>query len=533
MKNKKNLPKLCASALPAILFLLSLCGQISSGNAQNITNVTNEDTLLATSIMATNTINCDIIQTMGSSSHLKAIAYDDPASGDVICKVFLTDALYRTITINGANNPDVVIADDASGTIGNDYIIVIVYDDGSDVYINNYSINVSGGSLGTVTAISSKQLNTGVNAGGQHVHTIRYDQPGMTPVGFINYVAVWHERGVSTGNMEVYYEKGNAASLVLIAGGYVDDGTYPDVACYRADQPTMPTPPMPPYNEEYAAITYIKPTTPPGTGVDLMVNYYEMITLSPNICALATNVTTTLPRIASKAHYDNNITDHPWTVASSVNVGGTFKVNLYDFNTTSCGSMANTPLAISDGLMNSYDHYKPAIAAGEGGEFGVLFYPSYDTSLYFSWSPQPDLNSWTPTDFNEVNYDNNGAINISPAEPVVAIDCWGGQEFLVSWWDGSNILWKEKRFGQFKPSSVKNVNASSISIYPNPAKASLYIKGAAKGSYSLADATGRIQLSGSIITDEQAVNIQHLPHGLYLMHIKTDAGAQTVKIVKE
>ena len=61
---------------------------------------------------------------------------------------------------------------------------------------------------------------------------------------------------------------------------------------------------------------------------------------------------------------------------------------------------------------------------------------------------------------------------------------------------------------------IGDVNAESITIYPNPAMDVIYVKGLDRGGYKIVDITGKMVLSSSDYAEE-AINVASLPSGVY------------------
>lgn len=80
-----------------------------------------------------------------------------------------------------------------------------------------------------------------------------------------------------------------------------------------------------------------------------------------------------------------------------------------------------------------------------------------------------------------------------------------------------------------KNTSVTELEAKAASIYPNPAESVLYLQGAVQGShYELLDLSGLIVRTGMITSEEEAVALDGLPQGVYILRL----GGQRHKVVK-
>ena len=73
--------------------------------------------------------------------------------------------------------------------------------------------------------------------------------------------------------------------------------------------------------------------------------------------------------------------------------------------------------------------------------------------------------------------------------------------------------------------SVKELGANDISIYPNPASSELIVNSTLiNSSFNILDLTGRIVLNGVINSTNQAVNIESLTTGTYVLSISDNVG---------
>jgi hypothetical protein len=74
-----------------------------------------------------------------------------------------------------------------------------------------------------------------------------------------------------------------------------------------------------------------------------------------------------------------------------------------------------------------------------------------------------------------------------------------------------------------------------FSVYPNPAKSQINVKADAKllGSiYTVYDNTGKLVLSGKIISENTTIELGNLSGGIYLFRVGENL-KQTFKVIKE
>lgn len=107
------------------------------------------------------------------------------------------------------------------------------------------------------------------------------------------------------------------------------------------------------------------------------------------------------------------------------------------------------------------------------------------------------------------------------------------------WLDGEQLL----HFGEVDCDEIYNIyndvaenEETGVEVYPNPAKDILIIKsdvlemchGASLQEYTITNITGQIMMRGTISSDNQQINIENLPDGMYFVNINN----QIVKIIK-
>ncbi|MBS1644583.1 MAG: T9SS type A sorting domain-containing protein [Bacteroidetes bacterium] len=88
---------------------------------------------------------------------------------------------------------------------------------------------------------------------------------------------------------------------------------------------------------------------------------------------------------------------------------------------------------------------------------------------------------------------------------------------------------------QCHPTAVKNpASVLEFTVYPNPAKSILYVRGAATGVFSLHDVSGRELLQSTLQAGKRnELKISSLSAGVYFYTIQTLSGRQRGKLVIE
>ncbi|WP_298530668.1 T9SS type A sorting domain-containing protein [uncultured Algibacter sp.] len=160
-----------------------------------------------------------------------------------------------------------------------------------------------------------------------------------------------------------------------------------------------------------------------------------------------------------------------------------------------------------------------------------------------------DLKSTKIADLEHIEF---GLVGCSGCNPVIPED--GAKSFTVPIPNGANIenynrvffyclqfdaFWD---FGNFTPYSSSNCNIlsvedlklSAITIYPNPAKNFINLKGFPNNEVKIeiADILGKIAFSYTGLSNQE-INISHLKSGIYILSVFTETGRTSKKLVIE
>lgn len=76
------------------------------------------------------------------------------------------------------------------------------------------------------------------------------------------------------------------------------------------------------------------------------------------------------------------------------------------------------------------------------------------------------------------------------------------------------------------------MSKQEVQIYPNPVSDYVYIKNNKFKTYQLLDEMGRVIDSG-VIKDANAINVQHLPAGVYYLSLQSDKETISTKLIKK
>lgn len=80
-------------------------------------------------------------------------------------------------------------------------------------------------------------------------------------------------------------------------------------------------------------------------------------------------------------------------------------------------------------------------------------------------------------------------------------------------------------------STIETTNNTKISIYPNPAKETIYLSNIEETEYEIYDIIGKSIIKGKII--ENHINVNSLPKGIYVLKLKTRGNIINKKFIKE
>ncbi len=85
--------------------------------------------------------------------------------------------------------------------------------------------------------------------------------------------------------------------------------------------------------------------------------------------------------------------------------------------------------------------------------------------------------------------------------------------------------------------SINEINQQTVfkdlQIYPNPSSHQLHITGIASAQINMLNMAGQTVLSTEVLSNNQPLNIQHLPSGTYLLQIIKDEAVVVAKVVKQ
>ena len=81
---------------------------------------------------------------------------------------------------------------------------------------------------------------------------------------------------------------------------------------------------------------------------------------------------------------------------------------------------------------------------------------------------------------------------------------------------------------------LSNLNTTDISVFPNPATEVIQVDGVkSRAAYTIIASNGAVLQKGMLETNEQIINIEHLPHSNYLLHVEEEDNESVIQFVKQ
>lgn len=123
--------------------------------------------------------------------------------------------------------------------------------------------------------------------------------------------------------------------------------------------------------------------------------------------------------------------------------------------------------------------------------------------------------------------------NMSNQELINIMHQSSSQYLTPDYFLGYGIPDFEMAFGLL---SKKDINNTTIKVYPNPIKDRLYVSLSSTNQNALLilyNVIGKEVLRTKLSTNTSQINVSHLPQGLYVVMLKTNNHTQTYKLIKE
>jgi hypothetical protein len=547
-------------------------------------------------------MNCDMMHHRPGDAHegrLWAIAFHGLVGIGQVCSVYVQ---FDDVNIspsysfsgyiplpNGASNPDIVIGDVTGAGKGDNYLIGVVFEDGSgDVILHTYSVTGVGSNSPTINTSTTSNVNLSNVGGGDiadypHIdlfgdkNNLVYAPLSPNPSPYPNpwesynpllaiyheFAITWHLYNNGSNKDEIWACIGELANpgspsfgpIDVVSGS--DEGIFPDIAAL-----TYHDAPSPPDNADQAFfITYHTPNAQ-----DLMLAHWESISSSWGTSAvygtypvaLETGTTSVAyPRIEAPALMQTGTNASRFGVVASVVPNGGSYAQIHAFAESMGNSISSQQVCT---LSSTTNHYFPAItgttssslfytyagysAFGIGThQYSFGYYSTYNNGgsngdLYANFVDYYSSMLNTST-FREIN--NTGLSSAFSgsdyAQLAMATATNTGENILTAWYDDGNaILYK---FGTatsfaYKNSGVAGSNThGGYTVYPNPAKDVFAIEGAKDAAYHITDITGHFMTAGQLDVQNNTINTSNFAKGIYMLNLTENGHVQRLKFIKD
>ncbi|OSZ82931.1 hypothetical protein CAP35_06625 [Chitinophagaceae bacterium IBVUCB1] len=527
-----------------------------------------------------NSLNCDMIDIPANGTNppgkLQAVVYDGldafgfPLTG-LRVRVFRTGAptAWTTFALpigNDARNIDVAIVDDPGATLGQDFYIVVAYE-------NSITNNVEWGFL-TATGVGFSPTPWGllVTGGGfinntnparnPHIDAaadILYPVGGGTHYALSDFAIVWEEPHATViGGSDIGYATFHVAAGITPSPSYTmsmpTHAYEPDVACrgHMIPGATGPT---------YTLYISYKHVLPSGTseirmhevGADKIGNVWPgPTTIVPPPPGTVSN-TYGYPRIEAIVLGDVFPTLTTYNIVSDyLSPTGTVR-EILNYNDVNGLATYSVNPAVNDFRPVVAGVGRDANAAGLVVFTDKLFVVSHYTEDVLAPHTVGDYSSFSidllggtrtvPVDDYQVNTNDLNIPMPAASESCIAISSSSnnGDGLFTVWFDGSSspsngtIKIKTNIFNtnfNYKTTGIENTTAKGYSIYPNPATDVLSLKGANHATYSIVDVTGKTLATGNIHGTGN-ITVSQLAPGTYILNLQEEGENYKVKFVKQ
>jgi hypothetical protein len=525
---------------------------ISNTNAQSwpaIAPIQNDDMHAITHpVTMMTSLNADVID-LGSGGYLRAGVYEeDPVSPYSGSLLFYLSNGYATVMypIVDARHADLVLMHANPGYGCSHYCLLAVYSNKfGDVQCKRFDIiNPGNASLGFgPIATWPLQFNGSSLHNSIEPHIDVFPDPVNTGCGgnkMRKAVATWSQDIGSGYNIysSVIDLDGPNGNVFVTPALLIDQGVGSDVAAVT-DKGTAGNP-------QTAYFIYYDRTKGSIKHAD-----WDISTTTVNTYpALETGTFSYCPRIEAQSlgskMTGTGQTPILWEAVAQVNQTGLEEVHAYGYN-KSTGIISKDNYASSLSPINTYNHYLPAVATGQGGNtVGVpsaVGNNSFTIGWYMGTSNTIEalqisnaLPSTVLAGFSQVNKTALGTGTI-PASAFA--NSANSGNYLVSYWHtdlstpSDMIGSKINTTFSFKTTKINEINNQGMAnIYPNPVKDILHVYKADDCNYVITNIVGVNVLAGKLQNNE--INTSSLTPGMYLLQLnKQGQNYDPIKFVKE
>jgi len=161
-------------------------------------------------------------------------------------------------------------------------------------------------------------------------------------------------------------------------------------------------------------------------------------------------------------------------------------------------------------------------------ENNLKFFKSYDDSGNLTQALQQNWNNetekWENTGQSFYSYDEHENFT----------------QYLYQIWDKQTGEWKngfkyDYYWSVFETSGIAGINETNIRIYPNPVTDNMIIESDAATnliSVKIMTVTGRLAKTALLNGRKSRIDVSGLSKGTYILHVETDKGTYSTKVVK-
>lgn len=496
-------------------------------------------------------VNSAMIECSNGPTQLIAIVYYDAATPTAELYIEDVSAGQSTLVTLGTtpnSTPDVIISNNVNGTV-DDYIVTVVYTDGSTVYAEYFEVTADGsvtGYVGPTTSTKTATYTPPSAPSSVHIDGVAdYTSTGFSGYPECRYAGiVWEESG---GGIIAEYIDVSAMPTSFSPTLISATGIVPDIAVSLRDTAVGGTT----IQATKAMITYT------GNAVlSLRIREWD---ITYNVVSgeyvegvVSVGHTITNPRI--DAIDDNSINgagtgNSYYKIVAQYN-GTNNQIRTYDNTLGNSGWTSSSVINYGVSTPPPYDHFAPTVAVagsnpdymvvhftddGAGGDIVMMEPIDYTASTQLAsppneyyWVSQSPATSANGIYASSVSSNCNNVTNN-------ALVVWGLENNTTTY----DVWYKITTFPYgFKQDPGNNSMVKSgqpFEPYPNPAKGYIRVDNrVGAGQYSITDMTGRAVLHGELPQGENTLDLGGIVPGVYIVKIIAPNGnIQTGMIVKE
>lgn len=531
----KKLNRIAAAILCFCLLL-----PCATTNGQAVVFPTFMESLFAATPTQIYTLNVDMLE-VGPTKQLEAMCWDlyGPTAGVSIQVRDYTGAIATAfIPSVSESQPDIVLANDMSAP--GVYRLGVVYLNSSQL-VNFDSYRVLGTGSGTLTLqfVSSTTISTNR---GRFPHIDMFTDFGTPISGYpsMHKFVIAYGQVLGGGVTDVFERNGDIMSPLALSSPFaVTSGA---TCSYGGDVSAVFDPAT---GKQYAYFAL-------ANGMNLQHRQITLNVLPATAPPIGASPITTLfassgssgpllPRIESMGYNPTGSGMVQWVIGSILSNPVTFKNEIWEFNPNMMSGFNCTSPVFS-----SEDNLCVAVCAGPGRPSNNICNRNYNIGWY----------NRKAGFMTQVIDAYTGAISTGMPDYYVAnmipLTFWGskvpialsscsnsGNDLFTGWWNEANRIYFKLKPGitVYRPSAptgIANIiNGKEFSLYPNPAKDRLTVKGISKADYRIINIVGQAVGHGTIDKEEYQIDISNLSSGSYSMILSNEAENCSVKFVKQ